>query len=137
MKKIIVSGLLAGIAMLVIGFAAGYGLMAIFPKLTAEYANTALFRPWSDPLMSLYFVHPFVLGLILAWVWARVKGVMKGAGWAAKGARFGLAFWVVLMPGMLISYASFPLSLIMVVSWSISLLLEALAAGLIYAAVNR
>jgi hypothetical protein len=137
MKKIIVSGLLAGIAMLVIGFAAGYGLMAIFPKLTAEYANTSLFRAWSDPLMSLYYVCPFALGLILAWIWSRVNGVMKGAGWAAKGARFGLAYWVVSIPGMIISYASFPLSLIMVVTWSVSILLQALAAGLIYAAVNR
>ncbi len=137
MKKIIVSGLLAAIAMLAVGFGVGYGLMAIFPTLTAEYANTALFRPWNDPVMSLYFAHPFLLGFILAWVWSKVKGVIGGAGWAARGARFGLAYWLVSVPGMIISYASFPLSLIMVISWSVSILVQALAAGLIYAAVNR
>ncbi len=137
MKKIIVSGLLAGAAMLVVGFGVGYALMAVFPTLAAEYANTALFRPWSDPIMSLYFAHPFVLGLILAWIWGVVKGVIGGAGWAAKGARFGLAYWVVSIPGMIISYASFPLSLLMVATWSASILLQALAAGFIYAAINR
>ncbi|MBN2224169.1 MAG: hypothetical protein JW765_05795 [Deltaproteobacteria bacterium] len=137
MKKIILSGLLAGVAMLAVGFGAGYGLMAIFPKLAAEYANTALFRPWSDPIMSLYFAHPFALGFILAWIWNKVKGVIGGAGWAARGARFGLAYWAVSIPGMIISYASFPLSLVMVVTWSVSILLQALAAGLILAAINR
>ncbi len=137
MKKIIVSGLIAGVAMLVVGFGAGYALMAIFPSLAAEYANTALFRPWTDPIMSVYFAHPFVLGLILAWVWDRVKGVIGGAGWAAKGVRFGLAYWAVSIPGMIISYASFPLSILMVITWCISILLQALAAGLIYAAMNR
>lgn len=137
MKKIIVSGLLAGIAMLAVGFAVGYGLMSIFPSLAAEYANTALFRPWSDPIMSLYFAHPFVLGLILAWIWSMVKGVIGGMGWAARGTRFGLAYWVTSIPGMIISYASFPLSGLMVATWSISILLQALAAGLIYAAINR
>lgn len=137
MKKIIVSGLAAGAAMLVVGFAAGYLFMFIFPSLTAEYSNTALFRPWADPIMSFYFVHPFAVGLILAWVWSRVRGVVGGAGWAAKGVRFGLGYLLVTIPGMLISYASFPLSLLMVVSWSVSILMQALVAGLILAAVNR
>ncbi len=137
MKKIIMSGLLAGIAMLIIGLAAGYGMMAVFPRLTAEYANTALFRPWDDPLMSLYFLHPFVLGFILAWVWSVVKGVIGGATPTARGVRFGLAYCVVVIPGLLISYASFPLSLLMVVSWAVGVLLQALAAGLVFAWVNR
>jgi hypothetical protein len=137
MKKIILSGLLAGVAMLAVGFGLGYAMMFIFPSLGAEYANTALFRPWSDPIMSLYFAHPFVLGFILAWVWNKVKGVIGGAGWSGKGTRFGLAYWLVTIPGMVISYASFPLSLLMVVSWSISILAQALAAGLILSAANR
>jgi hypothetical protein len=137
MKRVIISGLLAGIAMLAVGLAAGYGMMAVFPSLTAEYANTALFRPWDDPLMSLYFLHPFVLGLILAWVWSVVKGVIGGATPTARGVRFGLAYWVVVIPGMFISYASFPLSLLMVISWTVGVLLQALAAGLIVAWVNR
>jgi hypothetical protein len=137
MKKIIISGLLAGVAMLVVGFGIGHVCGLVFPSLTAQYNNTDLFRAQSDPMMSLFFVHPFILGLILAWVWAKVKGVMKGAGWAAKGIRFGLAYWVVSIPGMVISYAGFPLSLLMVATWSVSILLEALAAGLIYAAMNK
>ncbi len=137
MKKIIISGLLAGVAMLVIGFGVGYLCGIVFPSLMALYNNTSLFRAQSDPMMSLYFVYPFVLGLVLAWVWDKVKGVMKGAGWAAKGIRFGLAYWVVSIPGMVISFASFPLSLLMVGTWSAGILVQALAAGLIYAAMNK
>ena len=137
MKKIIISGLLAGVAMLVVGLAAGYLLMLIFPSLAAEYSNTALFRPWSDPIMSLYFACPFLIGFILAWVWNKVKDVVGGVKWTAKGVRFGLAYWLVSIPGMIISYASFPLSLLMVATWTVSILLQALAAGLIYARMNK
>lgn len=137
MKKVILSGLVAGAAMLVVGLGVGYLLMLVFPGLQAEYENTSLFRSWEDPIMSLYFAYPFVTGLILAWVWNKVKKVFAGKAWAKRGLSFGFAYWVVTIPGMLISYASFPLSLLMVVSWTISGLLQALCAGPILAAMNK
>jgi len=76
MKKIIISGLLAGVAMLVVGLAAGYLLMLIFPSLAAEYSNTASFGP--GRIRSCRSIAcPFLIGFILAWVWNKVKGVVE------------------------------------------------------------
>jgi hypothetical protein len=137
MKKVVLPGLAAGAAMLVVALGVGYLLMSLFPWLRAEYMNTSLFRSWEDPLMSLYYAYPFLVGLILAWVWNRVKKLFTGKAWAKRGFSFGLIYWVVTIPGMLISYASFPISLLMVGTWTVSGLLQALCAGAILAAMNK
>lgn len=135
MKKILLPGVLAGIAMLVVGMLISQLINMIFPALIAEY-KTTLFRPWSDPIMSLYFLYPFILGLALAWIWDKIKGVISGtivqrAGYLTLGY-----FLVSTIPGMLISYSSFPLSLTMIISWTISGVAQAFCAGLILAKMN-
>jgi len=137
MKKIILSGLLAGVVMLVVGMVVGILFGAVFPALKAEYENTSLFRPWSDPIMSIFFVAPFILGIILAWIWTKTKGLFHAEKNWKKGLNFGLVYWVVTIPGMIISYSSFPISLLVVLSWSITILVQALCAGLIYAKLNK
>jgi hypothetical protein len=133
MKKAILFGLLAGLAMLVVSVALGPLFNLIFPSLAAEYSNTNLFRPWSDPSMYLMLVEPFILGIILAWIFYITRNLFKDKkGWK-RGIYFGLCYWVITIPGMVISYSSFPISLLMVVTWSISILIQAIVAGLIYA----
>ena len=45
MKNIIVAGLIAGFAMLVLAMAVGMLTHAALPSLAKEYENTNLFRP--------------------------------------------------------------------------------------------
>jgi hypothetical protein len=45
MKKIVVSGMLAGLLMLLAMLATGLAFSAAFPETSAEYQNTAIFRP--------------------------------------------------------------------------------------------
>jgi hypothetical protein len=137
MKRVILFGLLAGLAMLIVSVALGPLFNLIFPSLAAEYNNTNLFRPWSDPIMYLMLVEPFVLGIILAWIFYITKGLFKEKVVWKRGIYFGLCYWVVTIPGMVISYSSFPISLLMVVTWSISILIQAIVAGLIYARFIR
>jgi len=133
MKKAILSGLLAGLVMLVLGLAVGRLFDLFAPGLVAEYNNPALFRPWSDPLMSLYFLQPFLVALILAWFWTKLKGLVRGTNALEKGLFFGLAYWLLIIPGMLMTYSSFPLSLLIVFSWTVIALIQGLAAGWIFA----
>ncbi|MCX6817525.1 MAG: hypothetical protein NTU57_01580 [Candidatus Aenigmarchaeota archaeon] len=114
----------------------GFALDALFPSLAAEYNNPALFRPWSDPLMSLYFVEPFVLGVIMAWFWNMAKGLIKETDAIKKGVYFGLGYWVITIPGMIMSYSSFPISLLMTVSWSLSIFVQVICAGILFAKLN-
>ena len=69
MKKIILGGLLTGLAMLIAGMIAGQLVNLLMPSLQTQYANPCLFRPWADWHMNLYFLHPFAVGLALAWIW--------------------------------------------------------------------
>ncbi len=129
MKKIIWPGIIAGIVMLILGMAVSY-LSMLLPAVALDYNNTSIMRPWSDPLMFLFFPQPFLLGIILAWVWNKTKGLFV--------LKFGLSVWLVAtVPGMLISYSSFPLSFLTIFSWLVSGLVNALAAGWIFAKMNK
>lgn len=132
MKKTLVTGIITGAAMLVLGLAIGQIFAKFAPSLKAEYENPNLFRPWTDPLMSLYFVQPFVMGILLAWVWNMTKGVIKGDNLLQKGFYFGLVYWTLSFPGMIMSYSSFPLSLIIVISWSVTGLFQSICAGVLF-----
>jgi hypothetical protein len=132
MKKIWI-GLLIGVVMLIIGMVFSRIFMFAVPSLEQEYANTQVFRSWEDPLMSLYFLQPFVLGLLLAWVWSMVLPLLKKYGRLQRGFRFALVYWLFSLPGMLMSISSFPISMTMVTTWTINILLQSLAAGLILA----
>jgi membrane protease YdiL (CAAX protease family) len=134
MKSIIVAGLTAGFAMLVLAVAVGMLMHAALPSVAKEYENTSLFRSWSDPIMSLYVLYPFFLGIALAWVWNKTKGVIgEGSMWL-RGSRFARSFWIIsIVPGILMSYSSFPVSLAMSLTWLLSSLIQVLCAGFIYA----
>ena len=133
MKKIILVGLLGGALMLIVGMLTGQLYQNFFPSIKTEFENINLFRAWSDPMMSLFFVHPFLLGIILAWVWTKVNAVIIADTDSMKGIYFGLAVWrMSTVPGMLISYSSFPISLTMIMSWTVSGLVELICLGLLF-----
>ena len=137
MKKVVKPGILAGVLMLVAGMGLSYLLNFIFPSLAVEYENANLFRPWSDPLMSIYFAYPFVLGLVLAWAWEKTKKLFKGDD-NKRGVDFGLSVWLITsVPGMIITYSSFQVSLLIVLTWTLSSLVNAILAGLVFARVVK
>jgi len=134
MKKIVVSGLVAGLLMFLAMLAVGLAFSAAFPNTTAEYQNTAIFRPWNDPLMYYMYFHPFLVGLLLSLVWSRTGNLIKESSRPKKGAVFGLIIWAVFgIPGMLISLSSFQISALLVASWTLGLLVQDVVAGLVFA----
>jgi len=137
-RKVIVPGLLAGLVMLILAVGLSFLSNLVLPGLMAEYGNTELYRAWDDPLMSIYFAYPFVMGLVLAWFWNRVKDTFTGKGAWSRGIHYGLAYWIIAsIPGMVITYSSFQVSLPMVLSWTIMGLIQILAGALVCAGMNR
>ena len=136
MKKIILPGLLAGLAALI----SSAILSLIFthvPAIAADYANPALIRPFSDPLMSVFFLYPFILGIALAWAWNKSKSLFLGTT-AARGTKFGLSVWLIsTIPGMFVSYTCFPISILTVLSWTVDGLAASIIIGMIVARMNR
>ena len=135
--KRLATGLLAGAVMLLIGLLISQVFTMLFPALREEYNNTQLFRSWEDPLMLLYFTQPFVNGVILAWLWDRSWQALINKTTLQKMMAFSAAYCVFSLPGMMMSLASFNVSLIMVLSWSAAIFIESLGAGFIFSRFLR
>ena len=83
--------------------------------------------------MSVYYFVPLFSGIILAWIWDYVKEIIVADSIVKKGLIFAFIYWLTTIPGMMMSYSSFPLSFVIVFSWTVSNLFQALGAGLIFA----
>lgn len=133
MKKLLLPGFLSAIAIFAASMLADFVFNAIFPDIKELYANQAIFRPWNDPLMYIYFCYPLLLGYILAWAWTWAKDTIPGS-LLSKTVKFALVYWLMAsLPGMLMTYSSFQLPLVMIVCWTTTAFLQAFAAALVYA----
>ena len=137
MKKIIGPGIAAGVAMLVIAGLLGFLFAALFPSLKEEYTNANLFRPFSDPLVWLMYVAPVIAGLVLAWIWNAVKDGIKCDTACKKWAYFGLGYWALTIPGMVISLGTFPVSFLMVATWTVGNLAQAFVGAWVLSKLNK
>lgn len=132
MKKIIKQGLMIGIANLLVWFLLSQVLNLLIPSLAKEYQNNSLFRPWTDPLMMTFFLYPFILGFVLAYFWNTFGNQFQGKTRAQKALNFTkFYFLIATVPGMFVSYTSFQVSALMIVSWTLAGLLETFVAGYI------
>ncbi len=126
------AGLIAGFANLLLGLGVNMVLQMILPGLAEEYQNTAIFRPWQDPLMMVYFAYPFILGIVLAYLWGLLRKQLKGTD-PQKAMQFAKIYFIIAtIPGMFISYTSFQISFLMILVWTVTGYLQAYIAALIY-----
>jgi hypothetical protein len=138
MAKIISTGLIAGLVMLVASVALMWIFPYMFPGLNAEYSKTGMFRSWSDPLMYYVYLNPIILGLILSWVWQKIKTLYKGKKSINNGIKFGLTVWIIsTVPGMLMTLSSFNISLLMVFTWALTGFIQLVLAGMIFGKINK
>ncbi|MBM3247006.1 hypothetical protein FJZ17_00470 [Candidatus Pacearchaeota archaeon] len=134
MKKVIGPGLLLGLIMLIFSMIVNY-LFMLIPSVNADY-TTEFMRSWQDPIMMAFFVYPFILGLVFAWLWAKTKTSFKGKG-IMRGCYFGwLLFFLTTVPGMFATYTSFNLSFLTILGWTVSGLINAKIAGFFLVKAN-
>jgi uncharacterized Tic20 family protein len=137
MKKVLVPGLVAAIGMFAAGMVLSYLFNFLFPSVKAEYENTALFRPWSDPLMYLFFIQPFLLAVALTWGWDKIKTLFQGSV-GRKAINFTLVYLVIaIVPGMLMSISCFKISLLLTLTWTISSFFQVWIASLIFIRMSK
>lgn len=136
MKKRILSGILAGFFMMIAMILFNIVLGKTLPSLMNQYNNTNLYRSMKDPISMLFIFYPFILGMILAWIWDKAKILLKGKRFLSKGIQFGLVYFIVVIPGLFISYITSPYSISIVISWAASVFLLAIVAGITYEKIN-
>lgn len=134
MKKIITSGLIAGIVLLVLSVLALYLTIWFFPDLAQQYYNPA-FEAGTSRYM-LYYIHPFIIGLALSWFWDRFKGVLTGS-FITRGIEFGAIYALIaILPMIWLIFSAMSVSFAMVATWLAFGLLQGLIAGLIFEKTN-
>ena len=126
-------GLITGVAILVLTLGVNWLVGMMLPGIMQEYQNVAIFRPWEDPLMMVYFVYPFIFGVVAAYLWNIIKNSLKGDE-VKKALQFAKIYFIIAtIPGMFITYTSMQISLTMVVLWAIVGYVQAFVAGYIFA----
>lgn len=134
MKKIIVSGLIAGCILFVLSYGGLYIAVKFFPSLFIEYNNPLFNSDGSRDV--LFYMHAFIISFALSWFWERFKGLFHGA-FILRGLEFGLVYSIIaLVPVMWISFSALDITVTMVLSWFVYGLIQATIAGIVFAKIN-
>ncbi len=134
MKKVFVSGLVAGVALLIFSVFGLYITIWLFPGLALQYFDPA-FNTQSDRIM-LFYIHPFIISSALSWFWSRFKGILSGS-FLTRGIEFGLTYALIAtFPMMWLIYSAMNVSLTMVGTWFALALAQGITAGLVFEKMN-
>ncbi len=134
MKKILISGLTAGAILFILSYGGLFLAVRFFPALFIEYNNPLFNSDGSRDI--LFYLHAFIISFALSWFWDRFKALFNGPT-ILRGLEFGLTYSIVaLLPVMWITFSALDITILMVVSWFVYGLVQAVVAGLIFAKTN-
>ena len=133
-RRILLPAVISGLVLMGLSYLILYATIYTLPGLVEEYYDP-IFWPGSDRA-TLFFAHPFVVSLALAWLWDRFKVEVAGP-WLLRGLKFGLAYAVVAtLPSMWVTFSAIAVSLSMVLTWFAYGLMQAIVCGFILAKMN-
>lgn len=134
MKRVILTVIISGFAILTLSGAMFYISAFCFPAVTQEYLST-VFRS-EGKTDWLFYVHPFVLSIALKWFWERYKDIFKGP-IIVRAIEVALVYGIVaLIPVLWLTFSAIDVSLPMVLTWLLYGFLQAFTAGIIFAKLN-
>jgi len=126
-KTIVVSGIVAGIVILVLSMIVSTATQALFDYNVLTLAGM---RPVNDPVSILFFLHPFVVGLAMAILYDFTKKSFTGTA-IRKGIVLGLLGWAVYgIPSAFIVFSSMDYPIGFTVNSVIGSLVYMLGAGI-------
>ena len=134
MKKILYSGFIAGSILFILCYGGLYMAVRFFPVVFVEYNNPLFNSDGSRDL--LFYLHAFIISFALSWFWDRFKSLFHGS-FLIRGLEFGFVYSIVaLLPVMWITFSALDITVAMVVSWFVYGLMQAIAAGIVFAKTN-
>lgn len=134
MKKILYSGLIAGISLFIISYGGLFLAIRFVPELFVSYNNPLFNSDGSRDI--LFYLHAFIISFSLAWFWDRFKGLFNGF-FVLRGISFGFVYALIaLLPVMWITFSSLDITVAMVLSWFFYGFIQAVVAGIIFAKIN-
>lgn len=134
MKKYLLPAIISGVVLLAFSYLALVFTVKFMPALAEEYYNPVFSLNWDKAPM--FFLHPFILSLALAWFWERFKDLFKGSNWF-RGLELGLVYGIVAtLPSTWMTFSAMSVSLTMVLTWFFYGVVQASIAGWILAKMN-
>jgi hypothetical protein len=134
MKKVLRAGLIAGVILFIVSYGGLFLTIKFFPQLFLAYNNPLFNSDGSRDV--LFYLHAFTISFALSWFWDRFKGLFSGS-FFLRGLEFGSVYGVVaLLPVMWITFSSLDITLVMVISWFLYGLFQAIIAGIVFAKIN-
>lgn len=135
MKKILYSGLIAGITLFIISYGGLFLAIKFVPELFVSYNNPLFNSDGSRDI--LFYLHAFIISFALAWFWDRFKSLFSG-NFVLRGLEFGFVYAIVaLLPVMWITFSALDITVTMVLSWFVYGFMQAVVAGLLFAKINQ
>lgn len=127
-KKIVIGGIAAGLAILIVSFIVDSIIVAVLPY---DVLTLGGMRNPQDPMMLFFFAHPWVLGFAMSIAFQKFKGSFRSSGWC-RGKAFGLYVWLLAgLPSAFIVYTSMNYPPGFTASSLVGSLLYMVAAGLV------
>jgi hypothetical protein len=134
MKKVLISGLIAGVILFVVCYGGLFLAIKFIPEAFVVYNNPLFNSDGSRDV--LFYMHAFIISFSLSWFWERFKGLFHGR-FILRGLEFGSVYAVVaLLPVMWITFSSLDITVVTVASWFFYGLFQAVIAGIIFARIN-
>ncbi|MEO0007744.1 MAG: hypothetical protein RJA20_1940 [Bacteroidota bacterium] len=136
MKRFLMKVIIGGLALLLLSVVALILVVKLMPWLAEEYYDPMFDLDMNSSKGWLFFVHPFVLSLAIAWFWRRFKGLFHGSFWW-RGIEVGVVYGLIAtIPSMWITYSSLAVSLTMILTWVAYGFFQAIVLGVIYAKMS-
>jgi hypothetical protein len=129
-KKGIISGIAAGVVILIVGMASGF-------LFSADYSSTPqLWKPMTGDWWYYMIALDLLEGILYGIVFTMLYNGIPGKGWR-KGLNYGIILWVVAtIPGMLMTYLTMTVPDTIVVAWTFGGLIALILAGPAIAVVH-
>jgi hypothetical protein len=134
MKKVLYSGLIAGIILFIISYGGLFLAIRFVPELFVVYNNPLFNSDGSRDI--LFYMHAFIISFALSWFWERFKTMFNGH-FLIRGIEVGFVYaMVALLPVMWITFSSLDITIPMVLSWFFYGFVQAVVAGTVLAKIN-
>lgn len=122
--------------MFLVGVVFHFLIGSLAPDIDRQYRNPALFRDWSGWTSTYMTIHPFLYGPVFAVVFLRLRMATSIPSGIKGGLIYGGGvFCVGSLPVFLLTFASFQVSVEIMLSWIVQNLCQYLAAGVAIGAV--
>jgi hypothetical protein len=102
-KNVILGGISAGFILLILMMVSGYLVNQVLPADISQYGGM---RAMNDPIMTLFYLYPFVVACAAAIIFDIVKGCLDGTQ-IRKGLMFGaMLICIMTIPSLYVMYTS-------------------------------